>query len=176
MPGWCRNALLRLNGKIIAKPTIANRYIVINRQWSNNDTVIFTMAMPTMRTEAHPSVAADTGRVCVQRGPIIYAIESVDNGDGSLQDPILSSSPNFQAIYNSGLLGGVEVITANKQGGGTMTLVPYFALCNRSTSSTWHRVWLQQQGQGDTIDQLGRSTLPRVYAVGRFAANSVQLS
>lgn len=147
MPGWCRNALLRLNGKVIAKPTITNRYIVINRQWSNNDQVIFTMAMPTMRTEAHPNVVADTGRVCVQRGPIIFAIESIDNGGGGLQDPTLSSNPNFSATYDSGLLGGVEKITANKQGGGTVLLIPFYALANRSGSPTWHRVWLQQENK-----------------------------
>ena len=31
MPGWCRNALLRINGKLILRPTIVNQYIVINR-------------------------------------------------------------------------------------------------------------------------------------------------
>ena len=148
MPGWCRNGLLRLNGKVITKPAISNGYIVLNRQWSSGDQIVFTMAMPVMLTEAHPSVAADTGRVCVQRGPIIYAIESVDNGGGGLQDPVLSVTPEFQAIYNASLLGGVTKITANKQGNtATVTLVPYFALCNRSSGTTWHRVWLKQQSK-----------------------------
>ena len=153
MPGWCRNALLRLNNKVVAKPTIVNRYIVINRQWSNNDTVVFTMAMPTMRTEAHPSVAADTGRVCIQRGPIIFAIESIDNGNGSLQDPVLAANPDLRAEFFAGGLsaGGktydIEKIFATKQGGGTLTLIPYYALANRSGSATWQRVWLKQENK-----------------------------
>lgn len=145
MPGWCRNALLRVNGKAIVHPTVTNQYIVINRTWSNNDQVVFTMAMPPMRVEAHPSVAADTGRVCIQRGPIIFALEGVDNGGGGLADPTISATPNLQASYNPSLLGGVEVVTANKQGGGTLTFVPWYATAMRGIS--WQRIWVNQQSK-----------------------------
>ena len=144
-PGWCRNGLLRLNNKIITTPQVTNRYIVINRQWSDRDVVTLTMAMTPMRIEAHPSVAADTGRVCIQYGPIIYGLEGIDNGGGSLADPVLSANPDLRTEYDSGLLNGVRKITAKDQSGNKLTFIPFYALANRANS--WQRVWIQQQSK-----------------------------
>ena len=103
------------------------------------------MAMAPVRIESHPGVAANVGRVCIQRGPIVYALEGEDNGRGSLSDPVLSAMPDFTTRFDASLLGGVEVITANKQGGGTLTFVPFYSLANRAKS--WQRVWIQQEGK-----------------------------
>jgi DUF1680 family protein len=101
--------------------------------------------MAPVRIEAHPNVEANKGRVCIQRGPIIYALEGVDNGGGELSDPVLSATPDFATHFDADILNGVQVITANKQGGGRLTFVPFFALANRAAS--WQRVWIQQEGK-----------------------------
>jgi len=152
VPGWCRNALLRLNGKLITRPTIVNRYIVLDRQWSPGDVVVLNLAMTPMRIEAHPNVAANVGRVCIQRGPIIFGLEGIDNGGGSYAtDPVLSATPNLRAVYNEDLLGGVQVITANKQGGGVLTFIPWYVMAQRSNS--WQKVWILQENK--TIQSTG---------------------
>ena len=40
--------------------------------------------MPVERVYADPNVKADVGRVALQRGPIVYCLEGVDN-DGWVQ-------------------------------------------------------------------------------------------
>ena len=103
------------------------------------------MAMPPMRMEAHPERdgrrrshlhPTRTGHLCLGEG-----VDNPSYGD----DPVVSQTPNLQASYNSGLLGGVEVITANRAGGGTLTFVPWHATANRANS--WQRVWVQQESK-----------------------------
>ena len=159
-PGWCRNALLRLNGKIILKPEIVNRYIVLNRTWATGDQVVLTMAMSPTRVEAHPQVQADAGRVCVQRGPIIFALEGIDNGSNT--DPTLAADPKLWVDHRTGLLSGVTVVHATAQDGSSLSLVPFYALANRTNS--WQRVWMLQQNKTVRTqgwdDRLYREYLP----------------
>lgn len=145
LPGWCRQAHVELNGKPITDPEIIAGHIVINRRWSQGDKIVLNMEMTPTRIEAHPSVEANTGRVCIQRGPIIYALEGVDNGGGELSDPVLSITPDFATRFDADMLNGVQVITTNKQGGGRLTFIPFFTLANRAAS--WQRVWVQQEAK-----------------------------
>ncbi len=39
------------------------------------------LPMQPVRLRAHPAVAADAGRVALQRGPLVYCVEGADNGD-----------------------------------------------------------------------------------------------
>ena len=57
-----------------------NGYIRIERTWQSGDQVELTLPMPVERIEAHPSVRQDAGRVALQRGPVVYCLEEVDNG------------------------------------------------------------------------------------------------
>ena len=59
-------------------------YARINRTWKPGDVIELTLPMEVERIEAHPRVAADAGRVAIQRGPIVYCFEGVDN-DGPVQ-------------------------------------------------------------------------------------------
>jgi DUF1680 family protein len=145
LPGWCRDARVELNGQTITDPKIVDGYIVINRRWSQGDKIVLNLEMAPTRIEAHPNVESNKGRVCIQRGPIIYALEGVDNGGGELSDPGLATTPDFVTHFEPDLLNGVQIITANKQGGGRLTFVPFFALANRTAS--WQRVWVQQEGK-----------------------------
>ena len=40
------------------------------------------MEMPVQVLEANPQVADDTGRVAMQRGPLVYCMEELDQPDG----------------------------------------------------------------------------------------------
>ena len=50
------------------------------RTWKTGDLIALRLPMPVRRVVAHPSVKADEGRVAVERGPLVYAAEFVDNG------------------------------------------------------------------------------------------------
>ena len=59
------------------------------RRWQAGDRVELDLPMPIQRVLADDPVAADHGRVALQRGPIVYAVEAVDNG-GSVNRLTLS--------------------------------------------------------------------------------------
>ena len=106
---------------------LSKGYAPLQRTWKPGDVVQFDLPMPVQRIEAHPSVQADVGRVAIQRGPIVYCFEAVDNGgpvQGHLSWP---ADPKFTAEYRNDLLGGVTVITGVAADGRKITAVPYYA-------------------------------------------------
>jgi hypothetical protein len=65
--------------------------------------------------EANPRVVDDYGRVAVQRGPLIYCLEQLDQPQGvPLYDVSLdlrkNASSQFQEQFESNLLGGIVVL------------------------------------------------------------------
>ena len=58
--------------------------------------------MPVRRVVAHAKVEADRDRVALQRGPIVYAAEWVDNPNGKIRNIVLPDASalttEFRAI------------------------------------------------------------------------------
>ncbi|MGH9752503.1 MAG: hypothetical protein ACREA2_06930 [Blastocatellia bacterium] len=69
-----------------------------------------TLPMPARRIVANEQVAADRGRVALQRGPIVYCAEWPDNPDGHVRNLLLPDSANLTAEFKPDLLNGVTVI------------------------------------------------------------------
>ena len=61
---------------------------------------------------ANPAVHADNGRIAVMRGPLVYALESIDNGEG-LNRLFLRDDTAFTWQYKADLLNGVGIIKGN---------------------------------------------------------------
>ena len=80
LPRWIQNASLAVNGEPAAFENQLG-YAVLRRSWQEGDRVTLTFDLPVRILHAHPRVSADAGLVCVSRGPIIYCLEGVDNGD-----------------------------------------------------------------------------------------------
>lgn len=113
IPGWCGNAKILVNGKEInAKAVLKDGYAVIDRIWSDGDHIELTMEMPVLRMKANPSVRADIGRVALQRGPVVYCLEEEDNG-ADLHEVILPEESGLKVEFDSELLGGISIITAD---------------------------------------------------------------
>jgi DUF1680 family protein len=144
LPGWCREATLQLNGTaVVPLPRDGRGYLRLARSWSAGDRVDLQMAMPVERLEANPNVQSCSGRVALQRGPLVYGFEGVDN-DGNL-DAVLARDPQFQVEPQSpDVLGGVARIKARAVDGRTLVAVPFYALANRGASC--QEVWLRQDG------------------------------
>jgi len=110
MPGWCRAPSLQLNGRPLRpKPTTRRGYARLTRTWRPGDRVTLTLPMPVERVEANPAVRMDCARVALQRGPIVYCLEEVDNGP-NLADIRLPGSAELRALYRPQMLGGAVVI------------------------------------------------------------------
>jgi len=159
VPGWCEDARLKVDGDSVGATPGDNGFVAVRRTWEAGDTIELDMPMEIRRVTAHPSVAADVGRVAVERGPIVYCAEAVDN-DGSVLDLALPPDADLEAKSRPELLGGVVSIhgkalraVAREWSGrlyqdrpadeaAEITLVPYFAWDNREAGEM--AVWFPE--------------------------------
>jgi len=131
---------LQVNGSDVAMK-IDKGYASIGRKWKSGDTISLSLPMPVRRVLAHEKVLADTGRVALERGPMVYCAEGKDNADKAL-DIVLDDGVSLKSEYHKGLLGGVSVVTGKLKGGGGFVAVPYFARANRGASEM--NVWFKR--------------------------------
>ena len=111
VPGWCRSYTLEVNGQQ-RSVTPENGYAIIGRQWQNGDTVTLVLDMPVERMAPHPEIRHDAGHIALQRGPIVYCLEEVDNGARLANVAIPSDAP-LQASFDAEMFGGVSIITGD---------------------------------------------------------------
>jgi DUF1680 family protein len=109
IPGWCRGATAAVNGKEIDAAPGENGYLQIARPWRRGDTITLKMPMPVRRIVANPNVAANVGRIALQRGPVVYCLEGIDN-EGSVRDIAIPRGARFKAQFEPEMLGGIVVL------------------------------------------------------------------
>lgn len=111
IPDWCHTYTLHANGE--PYNTVSSQgYVSIQREWQNGDTIALSLDMPVERVYAHPLVSANRGRVALQRGPLVYCLEGVDNGE-QVDTIVLPREAELKAHFEPDLLGGVVVIEAD---------------------------------------------------------------
>ena len=112
IPGWCRGAALMLNGSPLSfAPLLRRGYVYLKRAWRPGDRILLRLLMPVEKIHAEPRVRTNAGRVALQRGPLIYCLEEIDNGP-NLQAISLPVGAECEARYDPDLLGGMVVIEA----------------------------------------------------------------
>lgn len=162
IPDWCREYQVSVNGKA-ASGEIVNGYLMLAREWANGDEVVLTLAMPVERIISHPAVRQNAGCIALQRGPVVYCLEEVDNG-AQLANVIIPRDAALTAEFDSALFGGVTVIRGEAQrvepsnwSGAlyqpetnvtyahtpfTFKAVPYYTWANREPGEM--RVWIRE--------------------------------
>lgn len=157
-PGWCESQpAVRINGTPAADPPVERGYIVLARQWQPGDTVDLDLPMPVQRVAAHPNVKANHGLLAIQRGPVVYCLEAVDQPE-PLASLYLPAGAELKAETAPNLLGGVVVIKALAEVAPQqdwtrklyqplpaprrvpVTAIPYYAWDNRAPGPM--KVWL----------------------------------
>lgn len=109
IPDWCYNYELTVNGE--SQNTAAERgYLVLARRWSHGDRVGLTLAMPVEQIMPHPNIRQAAGQIALQRGPLVYCLEEVDNG-ARLANVAISAGSALEASFDDDLLGGASIIT-----------------------------------------------------------------
>jgi len=158
IPGWVNNSaipsdLYKFENDFSAKPTIKvngqtveyttkNGYALINRTWKKDDVVELVLPMEVKKVIANENVKNDIGKVALQRGPIMYCAEWVDN-NGKTSNLIIPSSTSFTTEFKPNVLNGImtlraevpavvitnnENVTTQKQ---PFTAIPYYSWANR---------------------------------------------
>ncbi|MCB0097014.1 MAG: glycoside hydrolase family 127 protein, partial [Caldilineaceae bacterium] len=113
IPGWCTEWRLLLNGqRMRVEPPAMDGYLPITNTWRPGDVLELELSMPAQAVWAHPAVRQMQGRVAIQRGPIVYCVESADNAVENLDRIMLDPAqiPTFTVEYRPELLGGVNVL------------------------------------------------------------------
>ncbi len=82
IPSWADGASLLINGKPGTVPCIPGQYSEIYRRWKPGDVIELRIPIRVKLIQAHPLVEEASGQVAVQRGPIVYCMESPDIPQG----------------------------------------------------------------------------------------------
>ncbi|MBO0321818.1 glycoside hydrolase family 127 protein [Muricauda sp. CAU 1633] len=150
VPGWARNEVLpsdlyhyesqvdesssiTINGEAV-DAVAENGYFTLTREWKAGDVVNLEFPMEVRKVIANPLVEEDQGKMSLEYGPIVYAVEEIDN-KGKFDDIKLTSNDQFQVKMESDLLGGVSTISNDN-----LTAIPYFVWSNRGIGKM--KVWL----------------------------------
>jgi len=166
IPGWAHNKpvpsdlyyyltpnnlelSIKINDELI-EFHIKNGFVRIQRTWKDNDTIELSIPMPIRRVLSNPKVKENIDKVAIERGPIVYCIESIDNEVKSIFNIKLNDNTLLEEKLHSNLLNGIVIITGsihnNDKNLEKIHLIPYYAWANRGKSQM--TVWIQR----DSVD------------------------
>lgn len=155
LPFWCENYSISVNG-LPAKFYIKKGYAYIKCE-SGECKIHLDFEMKPQLIETLPDVQDNAGRVALQRGPIVYCLEGVDNGnnlreisidstldvhmefDNNIGTNILRCKGYRKDIDNSSLYQPIS----NKYKEQELRFIPYYAFANRG--ETEMIVWIQKK-------------------------------
>lgn len=167
IPGWVRgqvvpsdlytyvdgkhlNYAVKVNGESVAAE-LKDGYFIIDRKWRTGDKVSVHFDMQPRVVRANGKVAADRGRVEIERGPLVYCAEWADNTCDVLS-VLLNQEPKFEMGEKEIAETAVRTITTSaqtlsfdEQGRLTtkdeqLVLIPYYAWAHRGNGNM--SVWL----------------------------------
>ncbi|MBX4870920.1 MULTISPECIES: glycoside hydrolase family 127 protein [Rhizobium] len=82
IPDWAEGATLSVNGAMLdLGADVRDGYARIDREWADGDRVALYLPLALRPQYANPKVRQDAGRVALMRGPLVYCVETTDNGD-----------------------------------------------------------------------------------------------
>ncbi|MDP4227581.1 MAG: glycoside hydrolase family 127 protein, partial [Bacteroidota bacterium] len=159
IPGWAQNqpvpgdlyayankdnspVRITVNGKAV-KYQIIDGYAILNKLWKKGDVIGLSLSMPVRTVVANAKVQADSGRVALQRGPLVYCAEWPDNKD-SIHNLSLDTKAPLTSSFIPSLLSGVQVIKGKAKSGTSeldFMAIPYYAWANRGKGEM--AVWMK---------------------------------
>lgn len=83
VPGWSSDAQLSVNGEPV-EVSAAGSYTRVERAWAEGDVIELTLPMYIRVLRGHRLAEELTNQIAVQRGPIVYCLESADLPDDVL--------------------------------------------------------------------------------------------
>ncbi|HVW59403.1 MAG TPA: glycoside hydrolase family 127 protein [Puia sp.] len=161
IPGWCKNASLRINGKATTNALTPGTYAEVHRTWKKGDIITLEIPMPAELITANPMVEETRGQIAVRRGPVVYCLESPDLPRGTdilrIAMPLDAGiKPLPMHIGKSRFMGLATTAKVLPDDTGRLlyrevsrqpardvpvTLIPYYAWANRGQSDM--TVWME---------------------------------
>jgi DUF1680 family protein len=147
---------IRVNGEL-AEAELDAGYAVLHRTWGAGDIVELNLPMPVRRVAGNEHIADLRGMVALERGPIVYTFEGVDNGE-AVDNLVLPASAEVRPVDRSDFLGGVTTLEVDgaqrvtRQADGSISTspaklvaIPYAVWNNRGLSPM--AVWLPRDAK-----------------------------
>jgi len=128
---------LEVNNALVDLNVNDEGYCIINQNWKKGDRILIEFPMPIRRVLANEKVKDCNGMVALERGPIVYCIETIDNDN--VENLKLYDNTNLSHQYQEELLNGVVTITGNVQNlkkdfKQDFLAIPYYAWAHRGRS------------------------------------------
>ena len=162
IPAWADDATLTVNGAS-ADGSPSEGWWVVARRWSIGDVIRLELPMTARFTAGDPRLDAVRGAAAIERGPLVYCLESVDQGSRRLDDLVLDPASEPVAETDADVLDGVLTLRAagrtrtrsaepwwpyrpvrgaqpDRGEPITLTAVPYFSWGNRGPGAM--RIWI----------------------------------
>jgi hypothetical protein len=138
------NMGINVNGKKIT-PEVINGFAVIERKWNHGDEVDITLPMEPRFIAARQEVKADSGRIALGIGPLVYCLEEADNG--KVRDIKIDPETKVDLVYDgqnpaAALTLVFDAMTADGQGKKVRS-VPYYSWANRGKGEMI--VWMKNK-------------------------------
>jgi DUF1680 family protein len=172
-PEWAASLDVQVNGQPF--PIAASHrgsFVPLARTWHPGDTVSLSLPLQPVLMAANPRLTDDYGRVAVQRGPLVYALEQLDQNGAPITDVFLRNSAPFTVEFRKDFLGNVAVLkvpglVAERSVGDeplyqpfssasnrqkrmvTLTFIPYYAIGNREPTPM--EVWVPLSRSDPTV-------------------------
>ena len=138
IPAWCEGASLLVNGVESGSPAHPGAYAALTREWRVGDVVELLVPLQPRRLYSRPEVAANSGRVALARGPLVYCVEGADNPHLDLAaEPLPRTADVTVRERSDHTLGRIMTLQA-----AGLTAVPYYAWANRAPGQM--HVWLRE--------------------------------
>ena len=163
VPGWAREEAIplglyrymnKVNKEISIKVngikqevTQDKGYALLQKEWKKGDEITLSLPMEIRRVLSDERVKDNNGRVALERGPLVYCAEWVDN-HGKTSNIILPDQSKLSSKFINDLIGGITIIEGkakimDKDGSiksSDFKAIPYFAWLNRGKGEM--DIWL----------------------------------
>jgi uncharacterized protein len=150
IPGWATNQVLpgdlysyknvssakttvSINGKPI-NYQVDKGYITITRKWKKGEKITLNFPMEVKEVVTNSKVESNIGKVALEYGPIVYAIEEIDNAT-AFDKITVDANDSFKVQKENNLLDGVNTIQNKK-----LKAIPYYSWSNRGVGKM--KVWI----------------------------------
>ncbi|MHA7987368.1 glycoside hydrolase family 127 protein [Rathayibacter sp. CAU 1779] len=162
IPSWAAGATL--DGTEVA----SGGYATVTRSFAPGDVLLLDLPMAPRIVRPHPRVDDLRGSLAIERGPLVYAFEAVDQPDGLVLDDVIADAGSVTdggvgagadasagladssgAVDAAGIpiagpdtVPGLVTVSVGTASGDVLTGIPYFAWANRDVADM--RIWLRE--------------------------------
>ncbi len=156
-----RKVSARVNG-VDQQMKIVDGYLNIERTWQKGDVVALNLPMNLNLVVSNENVIENHGRLAMERGPLVYCAEGIDN-DGHVFNLLLTDYSPITVNWEPDLLGGVNVVKAKvhsfkvretgeeiRTRSHSLMAVPYYGWSHRGAGEM--NVWFPQKAKSVIIN------------------------